>query len=93
MKPTWSAGTRQQRRVLKQAEKAAACGFFNLLTSPEVLADLDSLLHEHRGRCFRLPRHYRCSWRRRSRRTAVVGRWLMRRSMVACQRRLAGSAG
>ena len=52
MKPSRSAAARQQRRILTHAENADAYGFFNLLTGPQLLADLDSLLPEHRERLF-----------------------------------------
>jgi hypothetical protein len=51
-KPNRSTVARQQRHVLSRAENADAYGFFNLLTGPELLADLESLLPEHRERLF-----------------------------------------
>jgi hypothetical protein len=42
----------QQRRVQQRAENIDACGFFNLLTGPELLDDVESLLPEHRERLF-----------------------------------------
>jgi hypothetical protein len=43
---------RQQRRILAQAANADAYGFFNLLTGPELLKDVEGLLPEHRERLF-----------------------------------------
>jgi hypothetical protein len=43
---------RPQRRVLAQAANADAYGFFNLLTGPELLEDVEGLLPEHRERLF-----------------------------------------
>jgi hypothetical protein len=44
--------SQQQRRVLAQAGNADAYGFFNLLTGPELLEDVEELLPEHRERLF-----------------------------------------
>jgi hypothetical protein len=41
-----------QRRVQKRIENIDAYGFFNLLTGPELLDDMESLLPEHRERLF-----------------------------------------
>mgnify|MGYP003572347112 FL=1 len=43
-----SAATRQQRLVLSQANDTDAYGFFNLLTGPELLEDVEELLPAHR---------------------------------------------
>jgi hypothetical protein len=48
MKPSRSAALRQQRRILTHAEDADANGFFNLLSGPQLLADIGALLPEHR---------------------------------------------
>ena len=50
--PSQSPSTQQQRRVLTQAGNADAYGFFNLLTGPELLQDVEELLPEHRERLF-----------------------------------------
>lgn len=52
MKPSRSTAARQQRRILTQAENADANGFFNLLTGPQLLADVEALLPDHRERLF-----------------------------------------
>ena len=44
--------SQQQRHVLAQAGNADAYGFFNLLTGPELLEDVEELLPEHRERLF-----------------------------------------
>ena len=41
-----------QRRVQKHVENSEAYGFFNLLTGPELLDEVESLLPEHRERLF-----------------------------------------
>jgi hypothetical protein len=46
------ACVRQQRRVREQARHSDACAFFNLLTGPDLLDELESLLPEHRERLF-----------------------------------------
>jgi len=50
--PRQSFATRQQRLVLSQANDTDAYGFFNLLTGPELLEDVEELLPEHRERLF-----------------------------------------
>lgn len=52
MKPSRSAAARQQRRILNRVENADANGFFNLLTAPQLLTDVEALLPEHRERLF-----------------------------------------
>jgi hypothetical protein len=52
MKPSRSPAARQQRRILTHIENADANGFFNLLTGPQLLADVEALLPEHRERQF-----------------------------------------
>ena len=47
-----TAVARQRRRVQTRIENADANGFFNLLTGPQLLDDLESLLPEHRERLF-----------------------------------------
>src|SRR3990172_13135175 len=42
----------QQQRIRKQASNSDAYSFFNLLTSPELLDEVESLLPEHRERLF-----------------------------------------
>ena len=50
--PRQSFATRQQRRVLSQANDTDAHGFFNLLIGREFLEDVEELLPEHRERLF-----------------------------------------
>lgn len=38
----------RQRRVQSRIDNADAYGFFNLLTGPELLDDVEALLPEHR---------------------------------------------
>jgi len=47
-----SAAAGQQRRVLSRAQSTDAYEFFNLLTGPQLLADVEELLPEHRERLF-----------------------------------------
>src|SRR3990170_261341 len=42
----------QQRRVRSRANSSDAYAFFNVLTSPELLDEVESLLPEHRERLF-----------------------------------------
>jgi hypothetical protein len=42
----------QQRRVQSHASNSDSCAFFNLLTGPELLAQIESMLPEHRERLF-----------------------------------------
>ena len=50
--PSQTSSAQQQRRVLARADNSDAYGFFNLLTGPELLADVEALLPEHRERLF-----------------------------------------
>ncbi len=52
MHPSQSCTTRHQRRVLSRADDTDAYGFFNLLTGPELLEDMQGLLPAHRERLF-----------------------------------------
>ncbi len=56
MHPRPKASVRQQRQVQKhvreQARTSGACAFFNLLTGPDLLDEVESLLPEHRERLF-----------------------------------------
>lgn len=52
MHPKRSACAQQQRRVRSHAHNSDAYAFFNLLTSPELLGEVESLLPEHRDRRF-----------------------------------------
>jgi hypothetical protein len=52
MHPNGRARARQQQRVGKQAHKSDAYAFFNLLTGPELLNKVESLLPAHRERLF-----------------------------------------
>ena len=42
----------QQRRVRAQARGSDAYAFFNLLTGPELFDEVESVLPDHRERCF-----------------------------------------
>ena len=52
MHPSQRPALRQQRRVLAHAENTDSLGFFNLLTGPELLDDVEALLPDHRERLF-----------------------------------------
>jgi len=52
MHPSPAAAIRQRRRVQTRVENADANGFFNLLTGPQLLEEVESLLPEHRERLF-----------------------------------------
>nr|WP_051079927.1 hypothetical protein [Thioalkalivibrio thiocyanodenitrificans] len=52
MHPTRRACAHQQRRVRRCATHTDSYQFFNLLTSPDLLEPLESLLPDHRERLF-----------------------------------------
>lgn len=52
MHPKRRAFAHQQRRVRRRAESCDAYAFFNLLTGPELLEQVESLLPDHRERLF-----------------------------------------
>ena len=52
MHPIRQACVQQQRRVRRHAENSDPYAFFNLLTGPELLGEVESLLPEHRERLF-----------------------------------------
>lgn len=52
MHPNPRARVQQQQRIRRRAEQSDAHTFFNLLTSPELLDRVESLLPEHRERLF-----------------------------------------
>ena len=52
MHPKQRARAEQQQRIGKQAQNSDAYRFFDLLTSPELLETVESLLPEHRERLF-----------------------------------------
>ncbi len=52
MHPNPRLRVQQQSRVRRRAEQSDAFAFFNLLTSPELLDQVESLLPEHRERLF-----------------------------------------
>jgi hypothetical protein len=52
MQRSQSAAVLQRRRVQARSDNADAIGFFNLLTGPALLDDVESLLPEHRERLF-----------------------------------------
>lgn len=54
MHPTSCAGTHQQRRVHARAANSDSYAFFNLLTGPALLDEVESALPEHRDRLFPL---------------------------------------
>ncbi len=52
MHPNPRVHRQQQSRVRRRADQSDALAFFNLLTSPELLDQIESLLPEHRERLF-----------------------------------------
>lgn len=52
MHPSQHARLQQQKRVSQQAENSDSYEFFNLLTSPELLDQVESMLPDHRERLF-----------------------------------------
>jgi len=52
MNPIRHARTQQQRRVHSQIDNSRPYAFFNLLTGPELLGEVEALLPEHRERLF-----------------------------------------
>jgi hypothetical protein len=52
MNASHSPAARQQRQVLARVGNADAYGFFNLLTGPQLLEDVEALLPEYRERVF-----------------------------------------
>ena len=52
MNPIRHAGAQQQRRVRRHVENSDPYVFFNLLTGPELLGEVESLLPVHRERLF-----------------------------------------
>ena len=52
MHPSQRARLHQQKRVKAQAENSDTYAFFNLLTGPEFLDHVESLLPDHRERLF-----------------------------------------
>jgi len=52
MNPIRHARAQQQRRVHSQIDNSPPYAFFNLLTGPELLGEVESLLPEHRERLF-----------------------------------------
>src|SRR5471030_853782 len=52
MHPNPKVCAQQQHRVRKQVRDNDAYSFFNLLTGPDLLNDLEALLPEHRERLF-----------------------------------------
>lgn len=53
--PSQTPSAQQQRRVLARADNTDAYGFFNLLTGPELLGDVEALLPDYRERLFPPP--------------------------------------
>ncbi len=52
MNPSQRTRQHQQKRLINHAEQSDSYAFFNLLTSPEFLEQVESLLPEHRERLF-----------------------------------------
>lgn len=52
MHPTRSLCAQQQRRIRKHVHNSDAATFFNLLTRPELLGEVESLVPQHRERLF-----------------------------------------
>ena len=52
MHPNPRVRAQQQQRIRRRADQSDAYTFFNLLTSPELLDRVESLLPEHRERLF-----------------------------------------
>ena len=52
MRPNPSAYMWQQRRIREHARDSDAYAFFDLLTGPELLEEVESLLPQHRERLF-----------------------------------------
>ena len=52
MQAATPAAASLQRRVQTRIDNADAFGFFNLLTGPQLLDDVEALLPEHRERLF-----------------------------------------
>ena len=52
MQPNATAAAQQRRRVQARIDNVDAYGFFDLLTGPELLDDVESLLPAHRERLF-----------------------------------------
>ena len=52
MHPIRRACAQQQHRVRSHVENSDPYAFFNLLTGPELLGEVESLLPEHRERLF-----------------------------------------
>jgi len=52
MHPSQTRAAQQRRRVLSRAENTDAHGFFNLLTGPQLLDDVEELLPDHCERLF-----------------------------------------
>ena len=52
MHPTRSVQVHQQRRVRNRASNSDSYEFFNMLTSPELLDQVENLLPDHRERLY-----------------------------------------
>jgi len=66
MHPKHSPRAQQQRRIRSHIHRSDADTFFNLLTHPELLDEVESLVPQHRKRLFPQPRRCRCFSHRRS---------------------------
>ena len=60
MHPSLRLRAQQQRHVRRRAEQSDAYAFFNILTGPQLLDKVESLLPVHRERLFPRPRHFPC---------------------------------
>jgi len=52
MHPTRSVQVHQQRRIRNRASNSDSYEFFNMLTSPELLDQVENLLPDHRERLY-----------------------------------------
>jgi len=52
MRPIQRARAQQCRQISRRAEQSDACAFFNLLTAPQWLDQVEALLPAHRERMY-----------------------------------------
>ena len=74
MHPKRSPCAQQQRRIRSHVHHSDAYAFFNLLTRPELLGEVASLVPPIENGCSPQPRRCRCFSRRRSVRIARARR-------------------
>ena len=65
MHPVQRACLHQQQRIRSHAATSDSYAFFNLLTGPEFLEQVESLLPRHRERLFPPTERYQCFWHKR----------------------------